>query len=361
MMITITAGPNDANRRLDRFLRQYFDKAPLSMIYRMIRKDVKVNGRRAGREELLREGDEIRVYISDETAAKLRSERRVWHVRKQFKVLYEDEQVLFVAKPFGLLTHGDRTEKKNTLINQVEGYLLAKGDYVPARENHFRPAAVNRLDRNTTGIVVFGKTQEALQQFTALMRDKEAVDKEYLAIVAGELRESLTLRDRMTRDEEENKSRILKETLHSGESADAAGGATQSDCTDTAARSDCTDTAEQSDCAAGKWMETVITPVRTSGRYTLVRVRILTGRTHQIRLHLAEAGYPIVGDPKYGSKKVNEQAGKICALKGQLLHCAAMTFHKGPLAGRTVECPPPDSFTMIQRALLKETATGNEQ
>ena len=183
MMVKITAGPNDAHRRLDRFLRQYFDKAPLSLIYKMIRKDVKVNGKRQSRETLLEEGDEICVYMTEEQADALRSTRRTWHVRKQFRVLYEDDQVLFTGKPFGLLTHGDRHEKKNTLVNQVEGYLMEKGDFVPDRENHFRPAAVNRLDRNTTGIVVFGKTQEALRTYTALMRDKEAVDKEYLAIV----------------------------------------------------------------------------------------------------------------------------------------------------------------------------------
>ena len=321
MMVTIKAGTNDAQRRLDRFLRQYFDKAPLSLIYKMIRKDVKVNGKRASRETLLSEGDEISVYISEEQAEALRSTRRVWHVRRQFKVLYEDEQVLFVGKPFGLLTHGDKTEKKNTLVNQVEGYLMEKGDYSPAKENHFRPAAVNRLDRNTTGIVLFGKTQEALRTYTALMRDKEAVDKEYLAIVTGRIEETLMLRDRMVRDETDNRSRLAEE---------------------------------------GKWMETLVTPLAASGKYTLVRVRILTGRTHQIRLHLAEVGHPILGDPKYGAPKINEAAKKEYGVRGQLLHCAAMRFHEGPLAGKTIECPPPDTFTRIQKALFKENATGNE-
>lgn len=331
MMIKIKAGQNDAQRRLDRFLRQYFDKAPLSLIYRMIRKDVKVNGKRQSREMLLEEGDEICVYISEEQAEALRSARKVWHVRRQFRILYEDEQVLFVNKPFGLLTHGDRTEKKNTLVNQVEGYLLEKGDYVPARENHFRPAAVNRLDRNTTGIVVFGKTQEALRIYTALMRDKSAVDKEYLAIVAGRLEESLALQDRMVRDEGENRSRLLD-----------------------------TD-ADNPSVEEGKWMQTIITPVEHGERFTLVRVQILTGRTHQIRLHLAEAGYPILGDPKYGNNKLNEQMKKQFGVRGQLLHCAAMRFHEGPLAGRTITCPPPDTFTKIQNKLCKETATGNER
>lgn len=326
MMISIKAGSNDAHRRLDRFLRQYFDKAPLSLIYRMIRKDVKVNGKRKSRDAMLEEGDEITVYITDEQADALRSERRVWHVRRQFRVLYEDDEVLFVSKPFGLLTHGDRTEKKNTLVNQVEGYLIEKGDYVPARENHFRPASVNRLDRNTTGIVVFGKTQEALKTYTALMRDKEAVDKEYLAIVKGSLKESLTLRGSMVREETGNRSRL---TDGSGENS--------------------------------KQMETVVTPLADNGRYTLVQVRILTGRTHQIRLHLADAGYPILGDPKYGDPKENQKAKNAYGIRGQLLHCASMSFHAGPLEGKTVTCPPPASFMKVQKSLFGEIATGNER
>lgn len=325
MMIRITAGPNDAHRRLDRFLRQYFDLAPLSLIYRMIRKDVKVNGRRKSREAMLEEGDEITVYISEEQADALRSERRVWHVRRQFRVLYEDDDVLFAGKPFGLLTHGDRTEKKNTLVNQVEGYLVEKGEYDPASENHFRPAPVNRLDRNTTGIVIFGKTQQALRTYTALMRDKEAVDKEYLAIVTGSLEESLALRSRMVRDEKDNRSRTAD------------------------------DTAEE-----GKWMETLVTPLAVSGGYTLVQVRILTGRTHQIRLHLAEAGHPIMGDPKYGNRRENEKAKKEYGIRGQMLHCRSMTFHAGPLAGKTVTCPPPESFERVRKVLFREIATGNE-
>ena len=329
MMIKITAGANDAHRRLDRFLRQYFDKAPLSLIYKMIRKDVKVNGRRQSRETMLEDGDEITVYISQEQADALRSQQRHYHVRRQFKVLYEDEAVLFVGKPFGLLTHGDRTEKKNTLVNQVEGYLIEKGDYVPAREHNFRPAAVNRLDRNTTGIVVFGKTQEALRTYTALMRDKEAVDKEYLAIVTGQIDKPLTLRDRMVREEGPNRSHIAED------------------------RPDAED-------GGGKWMETIVTPLAASDGYTLVRVRILTGRTHQIRLHLASAGYPILGDPKYGDPKKNAQAKKAYGVRGQLLHCAAMRFHDGPLAGQTVTCPPPDSFSRIQKTLFKRTTITDE-
>jgi 23S rRNA pseudouridine955/2504/2580 synthase len=107
-------------------------------------------------------------------------------------------------------------------------------------------------------------------------------------------------------------------------------------------------------------METIVTPLAAGTEYTLVRVRILTGRTHQIRLHLSEAGHPILGDPKYGDPKKNAKAKEKYGVRGQLLHCAAMRFHDGPLAGKTVECPPPDTFTRIQKALFKEKATGNE-
>lgn len=340
-MITITVGANDEHRRLDRFLRQYFDAAPLSLIYRLIRKDVKVNGKRSSREAMLREGDTITVYMDAAAAGALRSDRtkglsggqRSGRPRRQFSVLYEDASVLVVGKPAGLLTHGDAHEKKNTLVNQVEGYLLAKGDYVPSRENTFRPAPVHRLDRNTSGLVVFGKTAEALRTYGALLSDKNAVEKEYRTIALGEFRDTLRLQGTLLRDEEANRSHLVASR------ASRAGRP-----------------ATESDEKQGKAIETVALPLATAQGYTLVKVLLLTGRTHQIRLHLAESGHPIAGDPKYGDAAANQALRAKYGLRGQLLHCAAMTFHEGPLAGRRIACPEPKAFREIQRDIFGETA-----
>lgn len=143
-MFKIEITENQANQRLDRFLKKYFNNASLGTIYKLIRKDVKVNGKRANESTLLANGDELTLYISDETAAGLRKEKRRVKVKKQFKIAYEDDDLLIVEKPFGLLTHGDRTEKKNHLANQVIDYLIEKGDYNPRTETTFVPAPANR-------------------------------------------------------------------------------------------------------------------------------------------------------------------------------------------------------------------------
>ena len=163
--ITITA--NDAGRRLDRFLRKYLRNASLGEIYKLIRKDIKVDGRRRDQSYILQEGETLSLYISDDvlerltgscasTAASGRSGRPGSKARKQFRIIYEDRNILIADKPYGLLTHGDRNEKKNHLANQVKDYLISRGEFDPLSEKVFSPAPANRLDRNTTGLVLFG-------------------------------------------------------------------------------------------------------------------------------------------------------------------------------------------------------------
>ena len=161
-MIKLIITENQGGQRLDRFLKKYFDKAPLSYIYKMIRKDVKVNGKRASAEAMLSAGDELTLYINDEEAKTLQKPPRQVRAKKQFVIAYEDENILAAEKPFGLLTHGDRTEKKNHLANQVLDYLVEKGEYNPRMDRTFSPAPVNRLDRNTTGLVLFVKKKSLL-------------------------------------------------------------------------------------------------------------------------------------------------------------------------------------------------------
>ena len=169
--ITITA--NDAGRRLDRFLRKYLRNASLGEIYKLIRKDVKVGGKRKDQSYVLCEGDILALYIADEVLDKMtgagdvqggpaagrQSHRKA---KRQFRIIYEDDNILIADKPFGLLTHGDAHEKKNHLANQVKDYLIEKGSYDPASEKVFSPAPANRIDRNTTGLVLFGKNSAAL-------------------------------------------------------------------------------------------------------------------------------------------------------------------------------------------------------
>ena len=315
-MIELIITENQGNQRLDRFLKKYFDQAPLSMIYRMIRKDIKLNGKRAKEETILSAGDVLTLYITEEEASRLKGRPRQVRAKRQFKIAYEDENLLIVSKPYGLLTHGDRHEKKNHLANQVIDYLISQGEYDPAQDKTFTPAPANRIDRNTTGLVIFAKNSQSLREINALLRYKEGIAKYYLTVVNGKLPGELHLRDFMVKDEKTNRVRIVSE-------AD--------------------DT---------KLMETIARPLacgRLAGRdYTLVEAQILTGRTHQIRVQLANAGYPLYGDFKYG-KRASDRAT-------QLLHSYKLVFsedlkdREGKLAymaGKVVLQPPPEDFLKI--------------
>lgn len=284
-MIKIEIKKNDEKQRLDRFLKKYLNKAPLSHIYKMIRKDVKVNGKRAKIETELHEDDIVELYLSDTLIEKYREAKKVFRVSKQFKVAYEDDELIVVNKPFGLLTHGDAVEKKNTLANQVCNYLISTGDYVPSREQTFVPSPVNRLDRNTTGLVIFGKTADSLKKLNQMIKNRDEIEKYYLTIVSGEMREPIELVGKLIKDEISNTVTVLSE--------------------------------EQEE---GKTIETIARPLKIANGYTLVEVELVTGRTHQIRAHLQNAGFPIIGDVKYGDFRVNKDVQRKYDLSTQLLH-----------------------------------------
>ena len=309
-MIKVEISSNDAGQRLDRFLKKYLKRASLSGIYKIIRKDLKINGKRGKEDTVLAEGDQLTFYLSDERFAELTAPVKSHRARKQFKIAYEDENVLIVEKPKGLLTHGDSHEKKNTLMNQVCGYLQDKGEYDPSQEKTFTPSPVNRLDRNTTGLVVFGKTAEALRQLTKLIREREGISKFYITIVKGRFNKEVTIEESLEKKAETNTVRISSD----GQSA-----------------------------------KSIVRPLEISkdGRYSVVEVELVTGRTHQIRVHLAGKGYPLIGDSKYGVKYPG--------VTTQLLHAYRLTFGeideeyaalKG-LAGLEVKADIPEDFERV--------------
>lgn len=293
-MIQLVITENEKNQRLDRFLKKYLKGAPLSRIYKLIRKDVKVNGKRVSEETMLAAGDQLSLYISQEELSGYQKTREHIKAKRQFRIAYEDDNLLVAEKPFGLLTHGDSREKKNTLANQVLDYLIETGSYCPRAERTFVPSPVNRLDRNTTGLVIFGKNGASLQALAQMIREKNFVDKFYLTVVAGEMKEPLELVDRMLKDERSNKVTVLD-----GEGKE------------------------------GRRMETVVCPLFTSNGYTLAQVKLVTGRTHQIRAHLAKAGFPVIGDEKYGSRQVNHLMQRQFGLTTQFLHAYRLQFHEG--------------------------------
>lgn len=314
-MVKLIITENEGNQRLDRFLRKYLKRAPLSMIYKLIRKDVKVNGKRGHEDTVLQAGDSLVIYIPDDKLAELTAPVKKQKARRSFGIVYEDENVIVVNKPSGLLTHGDSHEKKNTLVNQVCGYLQDKGEYNPSVERTFAPAPANRLDRNTSGLVIFGKTAEALRELTEIIRDKENVRKIYMALVAGRMDGAADIDSRLVKNESTNKVRVAPD----GE---------------------------------GQSARTIVTGIRPGDEMSLVEVNLITGRTHQIRVHLSSAGHPVAGDPKYGSDKLNRRIRDKYGVTSQLLHAARLEMggldgSLAYLAGRVFEAPLPESFGKI--------------
>ena len=308
-MKEIVISKENAGQRVDKFVRKFLNDAPLSLLYKTFRKkDVKVNGHWVDIQYILKENDCLRIYLSDEIIAEYSHPKVVETLPFTHPILYEDENILAVLKPSGLLVHGDETEKRITLANQVLSYLMQKGEYQPTIQHGFIPAPAHRLDRNTSGIVLFGKNLPSLQALFDLFKTKDQITKKYIALVVGNVEKDGEIKAPLIKDEKEGKVRIgsLKE--------------------------------------GAKEAYTKYHVLKKYKNYTLLEIEIRTGRTHQIRVHMASIGHPVAGDPKYGHFKQNREFKEKYHYDSQFLHAYSITFHKieGPLSYlsyRTIEAP----------------------
>ena len=269
---------NDAGQRLDKFIRKGMPNLPQSLMYKYIRKKrIKVNNKRAEISTILQVGDVVDMYINDEFFAKPETRYDFTGAPRRLDILYEDENIMLLDKKAGLLCHPDDREYVDTLITRIKKYLYEKGEYKPDEENSFTPALVNRIDRNTGGIVIAAKNAESLRIMNAQMKQRTNLKKFYLCVCHGIMeRDSGLLEGYLLKDEKKNTVKILKHP-----------------------------------CDGAKEIRT---KYKVLGRdydkqLSLVEVELMTGRTHQIRAHFASIGHPLLGDGKYGTNKLNKDFG----------------------------------------------------
>ena len=288
-MKELTIKQNDAGQRLDRFVAKAVPLLPESLLQKYIRlKRIKLNGKGAKRDTRLSVGDVLQLYINDEFFEKPREENSYLKVgTPRVDIVYEDENILLADKKPGVLCHSAGQWDYNTLIANIQAYMAQKGEWKPREENSFAPALCNRIDRNTGGIVIAAKNAEALRILNDKMRDRE-IDKYYLCAVEGRPSPQRgRLENYLFKDADKNQV-FIKNRPEPG-------------------------------------AKTAVTEYRvlcSKGPLSLVECHLLTGRTHQIRAQMAHAGWPLLGDGKYGVEKVNRSFGE----KGQALYSYKLYF-----------------------------------
>ena len=291
-MIQIEISSNDQNKRLDKFVKKYLSKAPDSFIYKLFRKkDVKVNKKPKPIDYMTQLGDVITIYITKEQEESFIEKKNIeTSSSMDFKVIYEDDNILVVNKPTNLLVHDgdDKLKNDDTLTKQVLNYLISTNAYNPSKENIFIPSLAHRIDRNTSGLVVFGKTSIALQELFKAFKNHDGMDKEYETLVCGKVTEKGKIEAKLIKNE---KTKIVNVDETNGLKA-----------------------------------LTLYTPIKVYEDVSLLSVKILTGRTHQIRVHLKHINHPLVGDQKYGNIN-SDMLAKKNHMNGYFLHAKKLCFH----------------------------------
>lgn len=321
-MKEIVINENEAGQRLDKFLGKLLKEAPASFYYKMLRKkNIVLNGKKATGNEKLTAGDSIKLFLSDETFEKFAGKRQTNDLAASvpniaLEIVYEDHDVLAINKPAGMLSQ--KAKKEDISANEyILQYLLESGTITRESLHTFKPSVCNRLDRNTSGILVAGKTLNGLQQMSKAFRER-SMEKYYLAIVAGHISKPRRIEGFLKKDEKNNQVTILSEP-----SNDA------------------------------KPIITEYRPLKLVGQVTLLEVHLITGRSHQIRAHLASIGHPVIGDTKYGNPRLNREFLKNAGVTHQLLHAYRLFL----VDGTKIQADAPKEF---ERALECQK-TGREK
>lgn len=288
-MQSFNIGKNEAGQRFDKYLFKLLCNAPQSLIYKQLRgKNIVLNAKKAKGNEILSEGDSVGIFMSDETIKKFMAtenhEKKALPEAECLKVVFENEDLLIADKPAGVLSQ--KAAAGDVSMNEyLLSYLLKKG-LSKEELKTFTPAFCNRLDRNTTGLMIAGKTLKGLQYASKILKER-TLSKYYLAVVVGNINKPMTIDGYLIKDTATNKVVVYPKKF-----ADAEHIITQYE------------------------------PIKHSNGLTMLKVKLITGKTHQIRAHLASIGHPILGDPKYGKSTIN----KFFRCKRQMLHSFELVF-----------------------------------
>ncbi len=325
-MKQLEIGANEAGQRLDKYLKKLLKHADHSFIYKMLRKkNIVLNGKKAEGAVHLTAGDCVTLYLSDDTFEKFSRDpagepliTQTAQTASGMNVLYEDADILILNKPAGMLSQ--KAAASDVSANEwVIRYLAEKGVVTTQSLQTFRPAVCNRLDRNTSGILIAGKTLHGLQSMSRQFRER-TVKKYYRCVTAGILTSGAHLKGYLYKDHKKNKVSICQE--------------------------------ERIGQEAGQYIETEYWPVGYTKECTMLEVHLITGRSHQIRAHLASVGHPVIGDPKYGSPKWNGRYRAKTGCSWQLLHAFRIVLENG----QEVVAPLPDYFSEASFVLAPQPA-----
>lgn len=324
----------EAGQRMDKYLFKVLNQASKGFVYKMLRKkNIVLNDKKATGQEVLKASDQIKIYLSDETFDKFASAleettparpdtnkstgkvtaKNTVVKHPKIQIVYEDDDILIMNKPVGILSQ--KAEKDDYSANEmVIDYLLESGQLSRAELRTFHPSICNRLDRNTSGLLIAGKTMRGLQDMAEALKSR-SMQKYYRCLVAGQITQDAKLQGYLYKDHQTNKVSVRTEAF-----ADAS------------------------------YIETAYHPIKVYENMTLLEVHLITGRSHQIRAHLASIGHPILGDSKYGDKKLNQRVKDTCRIRSQLLHAYRMEFPDG----KVIIAPEPATFERVQTKLAKE-------
>lgn len=321
-MRTITISKEEAGGRFDKYLKKLLPGAPSGFLYKMLRKkNITLNGKKSEGSEKLHVSDEVKLFFSDETFEKFSARDsldREFELLKNLpeqclSVVYEDQDIIIINKPSGLLSQ--KSTRESLSANElILSYLIRQSCLTKEQFKLFRPSVCNRLDRNTSGLLVAGKTLLGLRAMSEAFKEHK-VSKYYDCIVKGDVTESVSVRGWLTKDTAANKVSVQK-------NAPASQG-------------------KQRDDALSGWeIWTEYQPVWSVNGYSMLKVRLITGKSHQIRAHLASVGHPVIGDPKYGDPEENRLFRRKAGIEAQLLHAYCLKFEDG----RVFTAPPGAAF-----------------